>query len=152
MLMDLIAGDPREILLALAMDEDLDGVEAFGAHLPLGGGLDPAWLDQFALAVRFVTRSRQPGDFEAARWPLEDRSSARARNVDRIDPGWIAAVAAVADPDLDAVAARWLDLMAGRVGPLDGEDRAAFRELTDQLVRFARSASLEPAVLLAWSI
>jgi len=55
-LMELVAGESRDILLALSID-DLDGLDdpdRFAAHLPLGGGLDPTWLDLFSEAVRSV--------------------------------------------------------------------------------------------------
>ena len=61
-LMDLVAGDAREILLAITIEDwaGLDDRSRFDAHLSLGGGLDPTWLDLFSEAVRSVTgRSRQ---------------------------------------------------------------------------------------------
>jgi len=55
--MDLVAGDEREILLAIAVDDwaGFDDRGRFDAHLSLGGGLDPTWLDLFAEAIRTVT-------------------------------------------------------------------------------------------------
>ena len=52
--MDLIAGDAREILLVIGLDDLLafDDPARFDAHLSLGGGLDPTWLDLFAEATR----------------------------------------------------------------------------------------------------
>jgi hypothetical protein len=49
-LMDLVAGNSREILLAVAVDDwqGLADSERFDAHLSLGGGLDPTWLDLFS--------------------------------------------------------------------------------------------------------
>ncbi|MFN8630822.1 MAG: hypothetical protein U0838_11035 [Chloroflexota bacterium] len=60
--MDLIAGDQRDIVLALAVGDmaGLDDPDRFTAHLSLGGGLDPTWLDAFSEAVR--TRPTGPGD------------------------------------------------------------------------------------------
>ena len=56
-LMDLVAGDAREILLVIGTDDlaALDEPGRFAAHLPLGSGLDPTWLDLFAEAARNVT-------------------------------------------------------------------------------------------------
>ena len=56
-LMDLVAGETREILLAFAVEDEagLHDRDRFDAHLDLGGGLDPTWLDLFSEAVRSVT-------------------------------------------------------------------------------------------------
>ena len=47
--MDLVAGDERAILLAISVEDwsGLDDHARFDAHLSLGGGLDPTWLDLF---------------------------------------------------------------------------------------------------------
>src|SRR4029453_15398946 len=49
-LMDLIAGQEKDILLAIAVDDwaGLRDRDRFDAHLSLGGGLDPTWLDLFS--------------------------------------------------------------------------------------------------------
>ena len=49
-LMDLVAGETREILLAFAVEDEagLTDRDRFEAHLALGGGLDPTWLDLFS--------------------------------------------------------------------------------------------------------
>src|SRR6478736_703337 len=72
-LMDLIAGDERSILLAISVDDwaGLDDSSRFDAHLSLGGGLDPTWLDLFAEAVRTVTATDQPTSFLDARRELD---------------------------------------------------------------------------------
>ena len=51
--MDLIAGDAHEILLVIGLDDlaAFDDEARFDAHLSLGGGLDPTWLDLFAEAA-----------------------------------------------------------------------------------------------------
>jgi hypothetical protein len=48
--MDLVAGDERSILLAISVDDwaGFDDPTRFDAHLSLGGGLDPTWLDLFS--------------------------------------------------------------------------------------------------------
>ena len=53
-LMDLVAGKAKEILLVIGLDDlaALDDRRRFPAHVALGGGLDPTWLDLFAEAVR----------------------------------------------------------------------------------------------------
>ena len=71
--MDLVAGDVRDIVLALSIDDvkAFDDPDRFVAHLPLGGGLDPTWLDLFAEAVRSVTGFDDLTDFLDARIELD---------------------------------------------------------------------------------
>jgi hypothetical protein len=153
-LMDLVAGETREILLAISVD-DLAGLEdrgRFDAHLALGGGLDPTWLDLFAEACRAVAKADRPGSFLDARRELEGPADAGERTVERVDPAWISAVAAVADDDIDAIAGRWIDLVEEELGELPREEKPWIRQLAGQLVDFARAADLSPAVIFAWSI
>ena len=112
--MDLIAGDAREILLAIGMDEpDLGAARSrFDAHLALGGGLDPTWLDLFAESARVATGGSDPVDLLDARIELEGPGAAAGdRTIERVDPSWISAVARVPDSALDAIAGRWIDLV-----------------------------------------
>ena len=90
--MDLVAGDQRDIVLALSVDDiaAFDQPDRFVAHLPLGGGLDPTWLDLFCEAVRSVTEQDDPVDFLDARSDLEGGPAnvgahrrARRQGVDR---------------------------------------------------------------------
>ena len=153
-LMDLVAGDSREILLAIAID-DLAGLQdptRFDAHLSLGGGLDPTWLDLFAEAVRGVTSSDQPSDFLDARREVEGPGDVGERTVERVDPAWLAAVARIPDSRLDAVAGRWIDLVEEELGELPREEKPWIRTLAADLIRFARAADRSPAVLFAWSL
>ncbi|HEY7523399.1 MAG TPA: hypothetical protein VH720_07060 [Candidatus Limnocylindrales bacterium] len=153
-LMDLIAGNAREILLVVAV-EDWDALEdrgRFDAHLALGGGLDPTWLDLFAEAVRTVTGQPDPGSFLDARREIEGRSADSERTVERVDPAWISAIARLPDHDLDAVAGRWIDLVEEEVGDLPREEKPWIRQLAAQVVAFARSADRSEAVLFAWSL
>src|SRR5690349_4684196 len=106
-LMDLVAGDERSILLALSVDDwaGLDDRGRFDAHLSLGGGLDPTWLDLFSEAVRGATSGDGPSDFLDARrelgpgggWStgMPESSGPPAdteRVIERVDPAWIDAV------------------------------------------------------------
>ncbi len=153
--MDLVAGDSREILLAVAVD-DLAGFadrSRFSAHLGFGGAIDPTWLDLFSQAVRSVTGRDDPVDFLEARAELEDPGeSGGERTVERVEAGWITAVARVDDHDLDAVAGRWIDLLEEEVGDLPREEKPSMREFARQIVDFARDADGAPAVILAWSL
>ncbi len=152
-LMDLIAGDRREIVVAFAVEdwESLSDTERFPAHLSLGGGLDPTWLDLFSEAARDATGLPDPVDFLDARDELAD-SSATDRLLERIDPAWIAAVAALPHERLDAVAGRWIDLLEADLGPLGADEKPWIRALTDDLVTFAQRASGARDVLFAWSL
>ena len=155
MLMDLIAGDPRELLLAVALEdgEGLRDPERLPAHLSFGGAIDPTWLDLFSQAVRAVTGQSEPVDFLDARLELGGRDSAvGARTIERIEAGWITAIARVDDRDLDAIAGRWIDLLEDEIGELAREEKPWIRTLAGEIVEFARRADAEPAVLLAWSL
>jgi len=153
-LMDLVAGDSREILLAITVDD----FSAFGdrtrfdAHLALGGGLDPTWLDLFAEAVRGVTGADEPGDFLDARRELDGPGDIGERTVERVDPAWISAVARIADRRIGAIAGRWIDLVEEELGELPREEKPWIRTLAGDIVAFARAADRSPAVLFAWSL
>ena len=152
-LMDLIAGDPREILLAIAVD-DWSGFEdrsRFDAHLALGGGLDPDWLDLFGEAARAVTGRDEPGSFLDARRDLDGPGDVGERTVERVDAGWLTAVADIPDALLDPIAGRWIDLLDEELGDLPSEEKPWIRSLVGELVRFARDARPAPSVLFAWS-
>jgi len=153
-LMDLVAGDEREILLAISVD-DWDGFDdpgRFDAHLALGGGLDPTWLDLFAEAVRTVTGDDAPTDFLDARRELDGPGDAGDRVIERVDPAWIDAIARLPDHDVDAVAGRWVDLVEEELGFLPREEKPWIRQLAADLVGFARAADHSSDVLFAWSL
>jgi hypothetical protein len=152
--MDLVAGDSREILLAVALDDfaSFDDQARFPAHLSFGGAVDPTWLDLFSQAVRTVTGNDQPIDFLDARAELDGPGDAGERTVERIDPAWITAIARLDDRDLDAVAGRWIDLLDDEVGHLPREEKPSIRTFAREIVDFARAADRAPAVILAWSL
>ena len=153
-LMDLVAGDSREILLAISVDDwaGLDAPGRFDGHLSLGGAMDPTWLDRFTEAVRDVTGSDEPIDFIDARRDLDGPGDIGERTVERIDPAWISGIARVTDASIDAVAGRWIELIEEDLGPLPREEKPWIRQLAGDLVAFARRADLSPAVILAWSL
>src|SRR5437773_10951460 len=97
--MDLVAGEMREILLAISAEDwaGFDDRSRFDAHISLGGGLDPTWLDLFAEAIRTVTESDQPVDLLDARRKLDGPADARHRVIERVDPAWINAIACLSD-------------------------------------------------------
>lgn len=152
--MDLVAGDMREILLAIAVD-DWDALAdrtRFTAFLSMGGGLDPTWLDLFSEACRDVTGSGDPVDFIDARRELEGPGDIGERTIERVDERWVAAIARISDHDLDRVAGRWIDLLDEEFGDLPREDKPWIRQLASDLVGFARAADRTTDVLFAWSL
>jgi hypothetical protein len=152
--MDLVAGDSREILLVVAMD-DLAAFEdrgRFPAHLSFGGAIDPTWLDLFSQAVRAIGGRDEPGDFLDARTELEGPGDAGERTLERIDPAWIGAIARLDDRDIDAITGRWIELLEDDLGALPREEKPSIRVFARQIVDFARVADRAPAVILAWSL
>ena len=154
LIMDLVAGDSREILLAIAVDDlaSFDDRTRFPAHISLGGSLDPTWLDLFSEAIRAVTGLDEPPDFIDARGELPGPGQDGERTVERIDPGWITAIARVSDHDVDAITGRWIDLLVDEIGDLPREEKPWIRKLAAEIVDFARRADRAPAVILAWSL
>ena len=153
--LDLIAGDAREILLVIEFDDLLafDDRSRFDAHLSLGGGLDPTWLDLFSEATRVVTTSDEPTDLLDARLELEGPGDpATDRTIERIDRAWVSAVARVPDASIDAIAGHWIDLVEEELGELPREEKPWIRELAGQVVQFCRAADRASDVLFAWSL
>jgi hypothetical protein len=153
-LMDLIAGETRDILLALSVEDHagFSDPDRFSAYLPLGGGLDPTWLDLFSEAVRSVTGDNEPTDFLDARADLNGVGEAGDRMVERVARSWISAVARVPDGELTSLAGRWIDLLEEELGLLPREEKPWIRDLTQRIVAFAREAEAAPDVLFAWSM
>jgi hypothetical protein len=151
--MDLVAGDAREVLLAVSLEDwsAFDDRSRFDAHLALGGGLDPTWLDLFSEAIRSVTGRGDPPNFLDARREL-DGSELGERTLERVDPTWISSVARLPDLDVDAVAGHWIDLVEEELGPLPREEKPWIRQLAGDLVAFARSADGSTDVIFAWSL
>jgi len=154
LVMDLVAGDSREILLAVAVDDlaSFDDRSRFPAHLALGGSVDPTWLDLFSQAVRVVTSGDDPVDFLEARTELDGPGGGAERTVERVDPGWITAVAMLDDRHLDAITGHWIDLLEEEIGELPREEKPTIRLFASQIVDFARLADRAPDVILAWSL
>ncbi|HEY8819405.1 MAG TPA: hypothetical protein VIM25_11390 [Candidatus Limnocylindrales bacterium] len=153
-LMDLVAGNAPEILMVIGLDDlaALDDRGRFAAHLALGSGLDPTWLDLFAEAARSVTGADGPTDFIDARLEIEGPGDAEEHTIERVDPTWITTVARLDDGDLGAIAGRWIELVEDELGALPREEKPWIRELAGQLVAFCRSADRAPDVLFAWSL
>ena len=151
-LMDLVAGDARDIVLALSIDDlaAFDDTDRFIAHLPLGGGLDPTWLDLFSEAVRSVLASEVPSDFLDARTDLDGAANATERIVERVDPEWIESVAQVPDDHIDALAGRWIGLLEEELGLLPREEKPWIRDLAARIVLFSRACADAPDVVFAW--
>jgi hypothetical protein len=151
-LMDLVAGDARDVVLALSIDDvaAFEDGDRFQAHLPLGGGLDPTWLDLFSEAVRSVTERDAPGDFLDARSELDGAAADVERIVERVDGSWVEAVADVPDEHLGALAGRWIELLEEELGLLPREEKPWIRGLAGEIVTFTRRARGARDVIFAW--
>jgi hypothetical protein len=152
-LMDLVAGDEREILLAISV-EDWDGFDdrgRFDGHLSLHG-LDPTWLGLFSESVRVVTGAAEPTDFLDARRELDGPDGETERTIERVDPLWVDAIARMADAHVDAVAGHWIGLIEEELGQLPREEKPWIRSLAGEIVRFARAADRSSDVIFAWSL
>jgi hypothetical protein len=152
-LMDLVAGDARDIVLALSIDDvaAFDDAHRFEAHLPLGGGLDPTWLDLFSEAARAVTESDAPMDFLDARSDLEGAGDTTEQIVERIDRDWVETIARIPDDQIAALAGRWIDLIEEELGLLPREEKPWIRDLTSRIVLFARASVGARDVVFAWA-
>jgi hypothetical protein len=156
--MELVAGDAQAILLVVGTnDRDaLSDSARFSAYLSLSGGMDPTWLDLFAEAARAATERDAPTDFIDARIELGASESASADgaelSIERVEPAWISAVAAIPDVTLDGVAGRWIDRIEEELGALPSEEKPWIRELAGHLVRFCRTADRAPDVIFLWSL
>jgi len=152
-LMDLVAGNAPDILMVIGLDDivALDDRRRFPAHLALGSGLDPTWLDLFAEAARTVTGADGPTDFIDARLEL-DAPDHDERTVERVDPSWITSVAMISETDLGAIAGRWIELVEDEIGELPREEKPWIRDLAGRIVVFCRAADRAPDVLFAWSL
>jgi len=154
-LMDLVAGDAREILLAIGVDDwsGLQDRRRFSAHVSLGGGMDPGWLDLFAQAVRDATGSAEPGPFSESASTLETRMAGLSeRSVERVDRHWVGAIAILPDSLIDRVAARWIDLIDCEECDVDPDEKPMLRQLAGELVSFCKRADGAEDVLFVWSL
>jgi hypothetical protein len=153
-LMDLVAGDAPTILMVIGLDdlEALDDRTRFPAHLALGSGLDPTWLDLFAEAARTVTDADEPRDFIDARLELGGPENVDTHTIERVDPSWISTVARLLDTDLDAIAGRWIALIEDEIGDLPREEKPWIRDLAGRVVVFCRAADRARDVIFAWSL
>jgi hypothetical protein len=150
--MDLVAGDVRDIVLALSVEDTaaFEDPDRFRAHLALGAGLDPTWLDLFSEAVRSVTGQDAPIDFLDARSELDGAAGTTERIVERVDRDWVAAVAAVPDRLHGALAGRWIELLEEELGLLPREEKPWIRDLAGRIVVFSRQAEGARDVIFAW--
>jgi hypothetical protein len=135
----------------------LADAKRFRAYLSLSGGMDPTWLDLFAEAARAGTQRDVPVDFIDARTELvpgqdsaDDATAELA--IERVDPAWISAVAAIPDLAVDGVAGRWIDRLEEELGALPREEKPWIRELAGNLVAFCRAADRAPDVVFLWSL
>jgi hypothetical protein len=154
-LMDLVAGDYREILLAIATDDwaGLRDPARFTAWISLGGGMDQTWLDLFSQAARETGGGDSPSPFSESVYSIDGRPVRLAdRTLERVDADWIDAVAMLPEDGLDRLAARWIDLIDREERSVDPDDKPMLRQLAGELVDFCRLAERAEDVLFAWSL
>jgi hypothetical protein len=154
--MELVAGDMTQILGILESDDRaaLADPKRFAAYLSLSGGMDPTWLDLFAESARVATDLDAPTDFIDARIELGVAGDANGseRTVERVDPTWISAVAAIPDASLGALAGRWIDRLEDEFGELPRDEKPWIRELTGRVVAFCRAADRGDDVVFVWEL
>jgi hypothetical protein len=153
--MDLVAGEAREIMLSVGVEDwaGLRDPSRFAAHISLGGGMDPTWLDLFAQAAREISADDSPAPLSESVYPVESGlTSMSERTVERVDPAWVDAVALLPDRQLDRVAGRWIELIEREECDVDAEEKPMLRQLTADLVDFCRRAEDAEDVLFVWSL
>ncbi len=154
--MDLVAGDINDVLVIIGTGDHgaFADRERFRAHLSLGGGIDPTWLDLFSEAARTSTGGDGPMDLLDARTELDGPDGGDDANViiERVDPAWITAVARIPDSVVDALTGRWIDRLEEELGTLPSEEKPWIRELAEGIVRFCRAADRVPDVIFVWSL
>lgn len=152
--MELIAGEARDILVVLGAAR-IDGIvperDRYQAHLSLGGGIDPTWLDLFAEAARATLDADAPSDFIDARSELGVTDDAEL-TIERVDPAWVTSVAMIADTSIDALAGSWIDRLEEDMGALPREEKPWIRDLAGQIVAFCRVADRAPDVIFVWGL
>jgi hypothetical protein len=153
MRMELVAGAVPDILGLLEIDDRaaLADPARFVAYLSLSGGMDPTWLDLFAEAARVATARETPGDFIDARIDLGPPNG-NGRTVERVDPSWVSAVAAIPDASLSSLAGRWIDRLEEELGDLAREEKPWIRDLAGRVVEFCRAADRAPDVVFVWEL
>lgn len=149
----LVAGDPRDALLALAIEDRaaFADPDRFVAHLALERA-DLDRLDRFAAAVRATTGADLPDDLAESLEDLGPGAALAEELLARLDPAWVAAVAALRPERLDELAIRWAaELAPAGLVPPGAEPR--LRELAEALVEFcAAAAAGAPATILVWEL
>ncbi len=153
--MDLVAGDAREVLLAVGVEDwaGLHDPTRFVGHISLGRSMDPTWLDLFSQAAREVGGADSPAPFSDSTYALEGRLATLSEvNVERVEPDWIDAVALLPDGALDRLAGRWIELIDAEECSVDPEEKPMLRELAGSIVDFCRRAEDAEDVLFLWSL
>lgn len=154
--MELVAGDVNDVLVIVGTGDHGSFADPgrFHAHLSLGGGMDPTWLDMFSEAARGSSEADGPMDLLDARseldGPADDDQAGMI--IERVDPGWVTAVAMIPDAAVDALTGRWIDRIEEELGALPSEEKPWIRELAERIVQFCRQADRAPDVIFVWSL
>ena len=154
-LMDLVAGDAQEILLAIGTRRPGRRSTIGGgspAHVALGGGLDPTWLDLFAEAARSVIgrdgprTSSTPGSSSTDRARTRTGDRARRSRLDRRPSRASRSARSTRSPRAGSTWSRRSSASSPR------DEKPWIRDLAGELVAFCRAADRAPDVLFAWSL
>jgi hypothetical protein len=154
--MELVAGDVGDVLVVIGAGDHAHFADPdrFRAHLSLGAGMDPTWLDMFSEAARRGFDGEEPIDLLDARTELDGPETGDDSGliIERVDPGWITAVARIPDTGVAALTGRWIDRIEQEIGTLPPEEKPWIRELAARIVAFCRAADRAPDVIFVWSL
>ena len=152
-LMDLVAGDMRAILLAIAVD-DWDALADQTRFTPSCRWAAASTRPGSTCSPRpaGTTGGDDPADFIDARRELDGPGDIGERSIERVDEAGSGRSPGSPTTTSIAVAGRWIDLLDEEFGDLPREDKPWIRQLASDLVGFARSADRSPDVLFAWSL
>ena len=100
--------------------------------------------------MRSVTGHEAPVDFLDARSELDGATGTTERIIERVDPDWVEAVAAVPDQLHGPLAGRWIELLEEELGLLPREEKPWIRDLAGGIVGFSRAAVGSRDVIFAW--
>jgi hypothetical protein len=154
--MELVAGNVDDVLVIVGTGDhgSFADTSRFRAHLSLGGGMDPTWLDMFSEAARGTSDGEGPIDLLDARTELDGPADDELAEliIERVDPGWVTAVARIPDSAVDALTGRWIDRIEEELGTLPSEEKPWIRELAERIVQFCRVADRAPDVIFVWTL
>src|SRR5262249_13481532 len=79
-------------------------------------------------------------------------SEADGRTIERVDPAWISAVAAIPESSLGSLTGRWIDRIEEELGELPRQEKPWIRELAGRVVAFCRTADRGDDGVFVWEL